>query len=322
MRRRDFLGLALAGGALASLPARGAKAAANGSSAIKEIRIGYQKAGLLVAVKQRGTLEAYFNPHGIEIKWAEFAFGPPILEGIGTGNLDFGYTGDAPPIFAQAAGANLVYTSALPKHYFEAVLVPEDSPIRTLADLKGKRIGLAKASSAHTTILAALEKAGISYQDIKPVYLPPADAAAAFSRGNIDVWAIWDPYAALAQQQGKVRLLTSGAEVHEPSQFFLANGRFAQEHPDVLNQLNDRLAEEIKWASTHQDALSDLIHAANGIDLAAIRLANQRAHYDIFPISEETIVNQQKAADRFYKVGLLPKPVSVRDIVWKWTPGA
>jgi len=319
MLRRDFLSLALAGGAALAFHPKTVEAAAEGGAGPSEIRIGFQKAGLLIAVKQRKTLEAFFNPRGIGIKWAEFAFGPPILEGIGTGNLDFGYTGDAPPIFAQAGGADLVYTAALPQHYFEAVLVHEDSPIRTLADLKGKRIGMAKASSAHTTVLAALAKAGISYNEIKPIYLPPADAAAAFARGNIDVWAIWDPYAALAQQ-GKVRLLTSGAEVHTPHQFFLANGHFAQKYPVVLNQLNDRLAEEIKWASTHQDALADFIHAANGIDLAAIRTANQRARYNMVPLSDEAINSQQKAADHFFEVGLLPKRITVRDIVWNWTP--
>jgi sulfonate transport system substrate-binding protein len=152
---------------------------------VKEIRIGYQKSGLLPVLKQRQTLDAVFKPQAIAIQWVEFSFGPPILEGINTGNLDFGYTGDAPPIFAQAASANLVYAATLSGNSANGILVKEASPIKKLADLKGKKVGFGKASSAHTTVLYALDKAGLSYSDIEPVYLAPPDGTAAFARGAI-----------------------------------------------------------------------------------------------------------------------------------------
>jgi len=315
MLRRDLLkGLAVSA-AVGSLTAKA------GAAEAREFRIGYQKAGILTAVKQRQTIEAALKPLGVSVKWAEFAFGPPILEGINTGNLDFGFTGDAPPVFAQAASANLVYAAALPAHNSEGIMVAHDSPIKTLADLKGKKIGFGKASSAHTTILFALEKAGLTYADIQPVYLPPADAAAAFSRGSIDVWSIWDPYFALAERSG-ARRLALATDVHHPNQFFLANKAFANEHPQVLTKVLDAVAAEIKWASTHRDEIAQAIHEASGIDLEGVKLSCARTNYTMLPIAQETIDNQQDVADRFLKLKLLPKQVVVRDLVWKWTPAA
>ena len=153
-RRSIFAGLAVAALLTAGL------AAPAFAEPLKEVRIGFQKAGIFPAVKQRGTLEAALKPRGITVRWVEFQFGPPILEDINTGNVDFGYTGDAPPIFAQAARANLLYVAAVPSiGYNQGIVVPADSPIKTLADLKGKKVGFAKGSSAHNTTVAALEKA-------------------------------------------------------------------------------------------------------------------------------------------------------------------
>jgi len=290
------------------------------ASEIKQIRIGDQKSSLVPALKGRQTLETAFKPQGIAIQWVEFAFGPPILEGINTGNLDFGYTGDAPPVFAQAAAANLVYAAALPGHSSEGILVLEDSPIKTLADLKGKRVGFGKASSAHTTVLYALEKAGLTYADIQPVYLAPADAKAAFVRGSIDAWAIWDPYLAQEEETGKARAIAYAEDVHHPNDFFLANKTFAADHPEVLAKLLDIITAEIKWAGEHRDEAAQAIHDASGIDLGALHRSMARSKFVVVPLSDSIAGSQQAIADRFLKIGLLPKHVAVRDIVWNWTP--
>ncbi|MEJ0096013.1 MAG: aliphatic sulfonate ABC transporter substrate-binding protein [Methylocella sp.] len=315
MRRRYFLKSVVGAAAASLLPIANAASAA----ALTEIRIGYQKSGIFPAVKRRGTLEAAFKAQNIAIKWIEFAFGPPILEGIATGNVDFGYTGDAPPIFAQAAGANLLYVAALPDHAAEGIVVHEDSSIQTIADLKGKKVGLAKASSAHNTTAAALEKAGLSFRDINPVYLPPADAVAAFARGSIDAWTVWDPYLALAQK-GKVRVIAYDTDVERPNGFFLAGKSFTQSHPDLVTQLNDAFAQELEWARGHRAELAQAIHEATGVDLDALLQAEQRSSLTIVPLNDAIIANQQTVADRFYKLGLIPNQLTVRDIVWNWTP--
>jgi sulfonate transport system substrate-binding protein len=317
MRRRYFLKSAI-GAAAASLMPMTSNAA---TRELTEIRIGYQKSGIFPAVKRRGTLEAAFKDQNIAIKWTEFAFGPPILEAIATGNVDFGYTGDTPPIFAQAAGANLLYVAALPNHSAEGILVHEDSPIRTITDLKGKKVGIAKGSSAHNTTAAALEKVGLSFHDIKPVYLPPADAVAAFARGSIEAWTVWDPYLALAEK-GKVRVIAYNTDVEQQNGFFLAAKSFTQSHPDAVTKLNDAFARELEWARGHRAELSEAIHEASGVDLDALLQAEERSSLTIVPMSEAIVESQQTVADRFYRLGLIPNQLAVRDVVWKWTPSS
>ncbi len=224
--RRSFLAAALAGAA--ALPAR----AASGDT----LRIGYQKNGILVVAKQQGAIEARLKPLGVGVTWVEFSFGPPLLEAISLGAIDLGQTGDAPPIFAQAAGGPITYVAAQEAAGSgAAVLVQKDSPLRTLADLRGKRVAFAKASSAHNLTIAALEKAGLTYRDIEPVTLAPADAAAAFARGSVDAWTIWDPYFAIAEMQPTTRVLALATDIAKPNTFFLAHKTVVAERAPVLD---------------------------------------------------------------------------------------
>jgi len=286
------------------------------------VRIGFQRAGLFPAVKQRHTVEDALKPRGIEVKWVEFSFGPPLLEALNTGSIDFGYTGDAPPIFAQAARANLLYVAALPSAgNNEAIVVPESSPIRTLADLRGKKVGFAKGSSAHNTTVAALEKAGLSYADITPVYLAPADGATAFAGGSLDAWTIWDPYLALTEK-GKIRILAFAKDVHESTAFFLANKDFTGQHPDIVALLNQTFAQESKWADQHRPEIVTTLHEATSVETEALTRAVERSQFLVTPVTDQIVASQQATADRFFKLGLIPRAINVREIVWNWTPGS
>ena len=298
-------------------------AAAAQTATPKEVRIGYQKNGLLILAKQRKSLEAKLNPLGIEVKWAEFSFGPPLLEALGLGSVDFGTTGDAPPIFAQAAGANLLYVSAQEAAGSgAAVLVADTSPIKTLADLKGKKVGFAKASSAHNLTIAALEKAGLTYQDIEPVYLPPADAAAAFARGAIDAWTIWDPYFAIAEKSKNTRILSLARGIVTQNSFFLANKDFTQKYPQIVGAINEVLVDTARWASQDQEAVAKALSEITGVDLESQRRAVARTEFAVSPVSPAVVAEQQRIADRFHRLGLIPKPITVKDIVWTWTPAS
>ncbi|PTT82082.1 sulfonate ABC transporter substrate-binding protein, partial [Pelomonas sp. HMWF004] len=158
------------------------------------LRIGFQKsASLLTLQKSTGSLEKRLAPLGVSVKWVEFPAGPQLLEGLNVGAVDVGFVGEAPPIFAQAAGAKFVYIGfdpAAPEA--EAIVVPKDSAIKSVAELKGKKVALNKGSNVHYLLVKALEQAGLKYTDIQPVFLPPADARAAFERGAVDAWVIWD----------------------------------------------------------------------------------------------------------------------------------
>ncbi|MGY8636561.1 aliphatic sulfonate ABC transporter substrate-binding protein [Bradyrhizobium sp. 14AA] len=288
-----------------------------------EIRIGTQKGGFFPAVRQRQTLENAFKPLGIEIKWIDFQFGPPLLEAINVGSVDFGFVGDTPPIFAQAGGAKIRYVAAVKSDgNTQAIVVPKDSLIKTLADLKGKRVAFGKGSSAHNLLVASLEKAGLSWSDITPAPLAPADATAAFVKGSVDAWSIWDPYLALAELKENARVLVFDKDVHQPNAFYIAGTDFVDKYPSLVAKLNTTFASEGGWAETHHEEVAKAQSEATGVDIEAVRRFVNRSSYRVVPLDAEVIKTQQAVADRFAKLGLIPKPVNVSDIVWKWTPGS
>ena len=281
-----------------------------------EIRIGTQKGGFFPAVRQRHTLEDTFKPLGIEIKWIDFQFGPPLLEAINVGSVDFGFVGDSPPIFAQAGGAKIRYVAAVKSDgSTQAIIVPQDSPIRTPADLKGKRIAFGRGSSAHNLLVAALEKAGLGWGDITAAPLAPADATAAFLKGSVDAWSIWDPYLALAELKEKARVIAFDKDVHKPNAFYIAGADFVEKFPSLVARLNAAFASEGRWADAHHEEVAKAQAEATGVDIEAIRRFVDRSNYQVVPVDGEVIRSQQIVADRFAKLGLIPKPVNVSDIV-------
>jgi len=288
-----------------------------------EIRIGTQKGGFFPAVRQRRTVEEAFKPLGIEVRWIDFQFGPPLLEAINVGSVDFGFVGDSPPIFAQASGARVRYVAAVKSDgNTQAIIVPKDSPIRTLADLKGKRIAFGKGSSAHNLLVAALEKAGVAWSDITPAPLAPADATAAFVKGSVDAWSIWDPYLSLAELKEGARVIAFDKDVHKPNAFYIAGSDFVEKYPAVVARLNETFASEGRWADAHHEEVARAQAEATGVDIDAVRRFVGRSNYRVVPVDDEVIGSQQAVADRFAKLGLIPKPVAVKDIVWKWTQGS
>lgn len=306
---------------LAALPSAALVAPALGqqTARARELRIGYQRSGTLLVTKQQRVLEKRFQALGVEVKWVEFSFGPPLLEALNVGSIDYGTTGDAPPIFAQAAKAKLLYVAAAAAAGSgSAILVPPDSPIQTLGDLRGKRIGFARASAAHNLTIAALEKAGIAWSDITPVQLPPADARAAFERGALDAWTIWDPYFAVAEKTAGVRVLASGRGIARQNSYLLANSDYTRRNPEIIATVNEELAKVALWAEAHREELAQIFAEATGIDLPSWQRAVKRTEYTVTPMSEAVVEEQQRVADRFQRLGLIPAKIAVGDIVWKW----
>jgi len=312
MDRRVFLKTSSA--LVASLAASSASRA---QSLTKEIRIGYQKTGVLVVARQQGTIEKRLAANGTQVKWIEFTSGPPMMEAISNGAVDFGAVGDSPPIFAQAANANIVYAAASPISNGQGILVPSSSEIKNVADLKGKRVGFTKGSSAHNVVVQALEKFGLTYADITPVYLTPPDAGPAFANGSIDAWAVWDPYFAIGEKKQNARVLINAYEVAKTNAFFIANRDFANQKPAQLREVIAGLAVAATWAESHRDDVAKSLHEITGVPLDIQTVAAQRASFAIGSVSDDVIETQQGVADRFHKLGLIPKPIVVRDIVWK-----
>ena len=316
--RRQLIGSAILLAAFATAPV---PALAQEKPA--EIRIGTQKGGFFPAVRQRRTVEEAFKPLGIEVKWIDFQFGPPLLEAINVGSVDFGFVGDSPPIFAQAGAARIRYVAAVKSDgNTQAIIVPKDSPIKTLSDLKGKRVAFAKGSSAHNLLVAGLEKAGLTWSDITPAPLAPADATAAFVKGSVDAWSIWDPYLALSELKEGARVIAFDKDVHKPNAFYIAGADFVTKYPAVVARLNETFASEGRWADTHHEEVAKSQAEATGVDIESVRRFVARSNFRVVPLDDDVIRSQQAVADRFAKLGLIPKPVNVKDIVWKWTQGS
>jgi sulfonate transport system substrate-binding protein len=282
----------------------------------KTIRVGYQKYGTLVLLKEKGLLEARLKPLGYSVSWTEFPAGPQLLEALNVGSVDFGSTGEAPPIFAQAAGAPLLYVAyEPPSPAGEAILVPKDSPIKSVAELKGKRLALNKGSNVHYLVVRALENAGLSIKDVDISYLAPADARAAFEKGAIDAWAIWDPFFAAASAATAARTLADGTGVVANHEFYFAERKFAEANSQVIDAIVAALKEIDDWAKGEPKTVADLLSPRVGIPAPVLQVALGRHAFGVAPLSDEIIAEQQKIADVFHQLGLIPKPITVADAV-------
>jgi sulfonate transport system substrate-binding protein len=284
------------------------------------VRIGYQKYGTLVLLKARGTLEKRLAPMHVEVKWTEFPAGPQLLEGLNVGSIDFGTVGEAPPIFAQAAGADLIYVgNEPPASAAEAILVPKDSSIKTVTELKGKKVALNKGSNVHFLLVKLLEKAGVRYSDIDTVFLTPADARAAFERGSVDAWAIWEPFFAAAQRQTGARILADGNGVVSNHQFFLASRPYASKRSDVVAIVLEEVAAVDEWAKTNPKEAAAALSPQIGLDQPTLELALSRGGYGVVPVNDAVLAEQQRIADSFYELKLIPKHINVRDATLQGT---
>lgn len=280
----------------------------------KTLRIGFQKYGTLTIVRALGDLDKRLAAQGITVKWTEFPAGPQLLEGLNVGSIDFGTVGEAPPVFAQAAGAALVYVgNEPPSPTSEAILVPKDSPIKRVADLKGKKVALNKGSNVHYLLVKQLERAGVPYADVNVAYLTPADARAAFERGSVDAWVIWDPFQAAAEKQLGARVLADGTGVVKNYQFFLAARPYQQAHPEVIQAVLEEIRKGDLWARDHRAEAVALLQPVLGLDKAVVELAAERLAYGVQPITREVLLEQQQVADAFHALKLIPKPLNVFD---------
>jgi sulfonate transport system substrate-binding protein len=282
------------------------------------VRIGFQKYGNLILLKGRGGLDNRLASLGFKVEWKEFPSGPPLLEALNARAIDFGHGGETPPIFAQAAGIPFYYVGyEPPAPKGEAILVPRDSPIKTVADLKGKKVAFNKGANVHYLLVKAVEQAGVKYSEIETVFLAPADARAAFERGAVDAWVIWDPYQAAAEIATGAKTLVDGTGLVPNRQFYFAGQKFADVSPRAVDAILAGIADIDAWAKGRETTVAEELSAGIGIPAPVLEVALKRQTYRVRPIDAAAITEQQRIADAFYTLGLLPKPIVVSTIVWK-----
>ncbi|MBD8708864.1 aliphatic sulfonate ABC transporter substrate-binding protein [Pseudomonas sp. CFBP 13711] len=320
---RTIAGTFIRNALLTGLVAAMASGFALSASARETVRIGYQKSSTLITLlKTQGTLEEALGKDNIDITWHEFPSGLPLLEALNVGNVDISAdVADTVPIFAQAAKAKLTYfAEESPSPAAQAIVVRTDSPIRQLSDLKGKKIAVTKAAGTHYLLIAALNKAGLSFSDIQPAYLSPADGRAAFENGKVDAWVTWEPFLTSVQRQLPTRTLNDGVGLASYKRYYLTSTPYAKAHPEVLKRVYEQLQEAGGWIKGHPREAAQVLGPLWGnLDVETVEAANAHRSYQVEPVKTDQLGEQQKIADAFFKAGLLPTAVDAKDVDI-WTP--
>ena len=284
----------------------------------KEFRIGYQKGNSLVILKASGELEKTLAPYGVSVKWYEFPFGPPMIEAINTGNIDLGYVGATPPVLAQAGGAPEVryvgYTAPYKDNY--AVVVPKESAALSLKDLKGKKIAVAKGAAGQYLLLKALEREGLTPDDIIFSYLQYSESRSAFERGDVAAWVVPDPRLADIEESIGARPIVTASQLPPQYGFFIAPHKFAVSYPAVLRTTLQRLNATEQYAKNHLEETAVFLEKDTHVPKKIWLKSLSRQAWGIsFPLTQNVIDSQQDVANIFYKYHLIPRVIQVKNVV-------
>lgn len=269
----------------------------------------------LAVLEQKGILVERLKALGYKVEWPEFAAGPQQLEALNTGALDIASTAESPPVFSQAAGVPLVYLAASSSDGKSiSLLVPKNSPIQSVKDLKGKKVAFQKASIGHYLILRALEKEGLKLSDIQSVSLPPPDANVAFNQGKVDAWFIWEPFVTRNVQNGTGRVLIDGGNgLRDTNNFISTNRKFYEGNREVIKVFLEELQKAQDWSKNNPKEIAKLLSATTQLDPPTLEIMHKKYDFKLVPITEAIINKQQEVAEKWYSLGVIPKKVNVKD---------
>ncbi|WP_438346593.1 aliphatic sulfonate ABC transporter substrate-binding protein [Methylorubrum populi] len=288
----------------------------------RTVRLSYQRSStLLTVLKARGTLEERLGAQGFGVSWHLFT---KVIEPMNTGAVDLhADVADAVPIFTQSAGAPLTfYAMEAGSPRAEAIIVPDESPIRTVADLKGRTVGVSKGSGCHFILAGALKRAGLRFADIRPAYLEAADGLAAFERGGIEAWSIWDPFLAIVQAKRPVRVLADATGLSSYNRYYTVNDRFVAEQPEVVATVFAALVEAGQWVKANPAAAVALLAPIWGdLPPPVVATVNERRSYAVRAVDRAVLSEQQAIADTFHEAGLIPRRLDAT-AVSLWQPPA
>jgi sulfonate transport system substrate-binding protein len=280
------------------------------------VTIGYQKGDPVDISRSRGVLAKKMKELGYKVVYKEFTDGASEMQALAAGSINYARTGDTPPVTAAAAGTDIAYIAAGAKRSNgSGILVQSDSDIKTLTDLKGKKVAYTQSTSSQYLLLMALEKAGLGTDDIEWVNMKQADAAIAFSKGSVDAWVTWDPYTAQGQVTQNARLLTNGVGLSNNRDFILSTTKYAKKHEQVNEYLVKYLAEDMTWANENPDELVTLLTKALGMKKAIVEKMVDRRDWTLTTMTKSIAAEEQDIANAFYANGLITKKITTADDV-------
>lgn len=282
----------------------------------KVVRIGYQKGNTLNILKESGFLEEALEAEGHEVEWLEFVRGGALMEGLFTGNIDFGHAADGPGIMAQAGNKPFYYVGAdLPNPEGVGILVHADSGITSVEQLKGKSIGALQGGNHHYLALLAVQAAGLAIDDVEWVFLQDAaQMRSAFETKNIDALATYDPFFAGIEIDLDVVNLTEGENYGHPNRtFYFANVEFYEENKELVDTILNAIDRSDQWANENKEEAVKLVSEELGIAEPIIQRSLERREFGVERLNEEILEAQQKQADLYYEIGLIPVEIDVSE---------
>jgi sulfonate transport system substrate-binding protein len=308
-------GLLLGGAALGTGLLLGGCKSAAGQQTLRVSLVGKGDADLSLLLKTAGL-----KPEGYAVEYSRFQGGNLVVEALNGGSLDYGGMSEIPPVFAAASSTQSFRQIAVLHGDVnnQVVLVPKGSKIETLQDLKGKRVGYIKATTAQYFLVQMLKSAGLVWTDITPVAIGVTDGAAAFSSGALDAWAI---YGFPIQRA----IATEGARILKTALGYLSGNYLVVAHVDALEDPEQvdligryiRLSKQAyAWAATHRDEWAHAVSNDIGVPLAYVQDQFRRASdvYSLRPVDEAAIRSQQQVADVFTEQKLIPRRVDIRPL--------
>jgi sulfonate transport system substrate-binding protein len=265
-------------------------------------------------LQTRGVLEASGQLKDVpyQIEWFNFPAAQPLGEALNAGAIDIGGLGDAPLIFAYAAGARVRAVAATRSQPVDlAILVPAGSPIKSAADLKGKRIATTRGSIGHFLAIATLERAGIKLSDVTLAFMQPADAKSALESGNVDAWSTWDPYVALGELRDNNRSIANGVGLSSGLSFQAATDESIKTKRAQIDDFVRRVAAGQQWALSHPDEVAAIQSRVTHLPADVLKVVYQRAQLKPITIDSKVIAEQQRTADLYVRAGVIKTTLDV-----------
>lgn len=285
------------------------------AQAPRAIRIGYQKFNTLNILKGTGQLEKALAPLGVKVEWHEFLGGGQLSEALAADAIDFGHASDGIGVFQQASNKGLAYLAAeTPYPRGVGFLVPKNSPIQSIKDLKGKKVATGRGYNTQYILIRGLEANGLTYDDIEPVYIVTAsDTVAALQSGSVAAIGLWDPFLASAQIATDSRLLFDGSNLTANRTYHFAKPAYARANQELLRVVFAELKKANAWSQANPKDVVATLAPQLKVDPQVLTLATERREYGVVPLTDAIAQDQQLLADAFAKIKLIPKPVQVKD---------
>jgi aliphatic sulfonates family ABC transporter substrate-binding protein len=281
------------------------------------IRIGYQQFGLLWLLRASGRLDRALASFDARVCWTEFPSGVELVEALSAGALDLGVVGEGPPLLAQARSAPFVYLAAEPPApHGEAIVVRRDSTLKSVADLRGKRIVLSRGTNVHYLFVRALEEAGVPADGVDVRFAPPALGRDLFERGQADAWAVWDPWLASIEHGGDVRVLRDAAGLASNRAYYVAARAFSESHAAIIDAFIAEVRGLGRMANENPEAVIELLGSGLGVEQEALLMALRRNRFGVRLFDAELAAGQQRVADSSHRHHLIARPVSIVEASW------